>query len=86
VINKTTTHSSSPYFTICHHLSSSKKSLVGGFSLATPLKKDGVKVESVGMIIHSQYDGKVIKFHGSSHQQPAAITFQSLTAKINGLV
>ena len=32
--------------------------LVGGFNL-TPLKNDGVS-SSVGMIFHSQYDGKVI--------------------------
>ena len=28
------------------------------------------KYESVGKYIYSQYDGKVIKFHGSSHHQP----------------
>ena len=38
--------------------------LVGG--IPTPPKNMS---SSVGMTWHSQYDGKVIKFHGSSHHQ-----------------
>ena len=42
--------------------------LVGG--IPTPLKNDGVR--QLGLW-HSQYDGKVIKFHGSSHHQTVLV-------------
>ena len=41
---------------------------------ATPLKNDGVR--QLGWW-NSQYDGKVIKFHGSSHHQPVYIMYSS---------
>ena len=42
--------------------------LLGGWP--TPLKNDGLR--QLGLRT-SQYDGKVIKFHGSSHHQPDRI-------------
>jgi hypothetical protein len=57
--------------------------VVGGFS-PTPLKNEGLWVRQLRLWT-SQYDGKVIKFHGSSHHQPDNLSYGTWATDVHSL-